>query len=375
MKIVFISNYLNHHQKPLSDELYRLTGGNYWFVATAPMQEERKKLGYKELEEPYLRKCYGETYPNDDIQQIILSADAVIIGSAPYTYISKRQKEEKCVFIYTERIYKQRPKLAHVFAHRLRNKFLYNRYKKTYLLCASAYTSTDFARIGCFKGRAYKWGYFTAVPEFDVDKKIILLKDVTKIKILWVARFLFWKHPEIPVKVASRLKENGVDFEINMYGIGPEMDKTRQLIEDLGVSDCVHLKGSVPNEKIIEQMRQHQIFLFTSDRNEGWGAVANEAMSNGCVIVASDSIGSIPYLVTDEENGMIYKDGNIDDLVLKLQKLIDHPDNREEMSRKAYRCMKDVWSPENAAKNLIRLIGRLSNGLDTDIIDGPCSKS
>ncbi len=34
------------------------------------------------------------------------------------------------------------------------------------------------------------------------------------------------------------------------------------------------------------------------------GAVANEAMANGCVVVGSHEIGSIPYLIQDLSNGL-----------------------------------------------------------------------
>ena len=59
-------------------------------------------------------------------------------------------------------------------------------------------------------------------------------------------------------------------------------------------------------------MRKHEIFLFTSDRNEGWGAVSNESMSNGCILVGSDGIGSIPFLVEDGVSGITFKRANTD---------------------------------------------------------------
>ena len=43
MKIVFISNYFNHHQKPLSDALFGMIGEGYSFISTSTMSEERKK--------------------------------------------------------------------------------------------------------------------------------------------------------------------------------------------------------------------------------------------------------------------------------------------------------------------------------------------
>ena len=45
--IVFLSNYYNHHQAPFSEAMYRFTDGNYRFIATGEISEERLKLGYE----------------------------------------------------------------------------------------------------------------------------------------------------------------------------------------------------------------------------------------------------------------------------------------------------------------------------------------
>lgn len=42
-------------------------------------------------------------------------------------------------------------------------------------------------------------------------------------------------------------------------------------------------------------MEKADIYLFTSDFNEGWGAVLNESMNSGCAVVASHAIGSVPF--------------------------------------------------------------------------------
>jgi hypothetical protein len=52
MKIVFVSNYFNHHQKPFCEEMYKKIGDGFSFVATGVMREERRKLGYGEAESP-----------------------------------------------------------------------------------------------------------------------------------------------------------------------------------------------------------------------------------------------------------------------------------------------------------------------------------
>lgn len=158
-----------------------------------------------------------------------------------------------------------------------------------------------------------------------------------------------------------------------MYGSGPEHDRIKALISSLGLQDCVFLKGNLPNDEILQEMKQHDIFLFTSDRHEGWGAVLNESMSNGCAVIASDKIGSVPFLIEDGVNGLIFKDQSVDDLTLKLEYLINNPDKCTELGNRAISTMCNIWSPGNAARNLLKLIDGIKSGNPQIIDSGPCS--
>ena len=72
------------------------------------------------------------------------------------------------------------------------------------------------------------------------------------------------------------------------------------------LDDCVHMLGSMSPEQVRLYMEQSQMFLFTSDRYEGWGAVLNEAMNSGCAVVASHIIGSAPSFVTSDCSHIVY---------------------------------------------------------------------
>ena len=54
--------------------------------------------------------------------------------------------------------------------------------------------------------------------------------------------------------------------------------------------------------------------------------------------------------------------------------LLKHPVECKKMAQNAYYTMRDVWSPANAANNLIRLIENLQQGRESSIVEGPCSK-
>ena len=98
-------------------------------------------------------------------------------------------------------------------------------------------------------------------------------------------------------------------------------------------------------------------------------------MANGCVLVASDKIGSVPYLVQDGINGFMFKSGNAEDLTQKITWLLDNPTEMEKMRQSAVSGMKDKWAPEYAANALIQLVDNFSAGKETTFTSGPCSKA
>ena len=174
--------------------------------------------------------------------------------------------------------------------------------------------------------------------------------------------------------MAEKLRQKGHRFVIDFYGSGEEEASTRALASHLGLEDCINFLGAVPNEQVLQAMRQHDIFLFTSDSNEGWGAVANESMSQGCVLVGSDAIGSIPFLVKHRQNGLVFRSCQVDSLVEEAEWLITHPQEMRRMQRAAVSTMQEIWSPRNAARQFLQLVGDLENGRECSVMEGPGSK-
>lgn len=376
MKIAFVTNYYNHHQKPLADELFSLVGDDYYFIETAPISAERLELGWGGEERPsYVLQNYTDEASRIRCQEIVDDADVVIIGSAPYSIIKTRLKKGRLTFLYTERLYKAGVPYLKLPVQCLKALKNYVRFKNFYVLCASAYTPIDFARKLSFIGKTYKWGYFTEVKKYgDIDS---LISKKTPRSIVWVARFIDWKHPEIAIEVARRLRAEGYEFTLDMIGNGALEEDTRALIESNALSDCVRMLGAMKPEQVREHMEQSEIFLHTADRNEGWGAVVNEAMNSACVVVANSEVGSVPFLIGDGYNGYMYKDADIDDICSKIKILLDDPENKARVARNAYSTMLDEWSPENAARKFMLLSEKMLAGeyKPFPFESGVCSKA
>lgn len=377
MKIVFLSNFLNHHQLPLCHAFSAIENCSFHFIATEPVPEDRIALGYVDMNSAYdfVVRTYEDKAQDRLALELSQTADVVIIGSAPDRYTKKRLKEKKLTFRYSERIYKRKPPFYEMPLRIVKNYFRFGRYTSLYLLCASAYTASDFAKTFTFLNKTYKWGYFPEIKRHDGMERLMEAKEPATI--LWAGRFIDWKHPEYVIEVARRLKEDGYDFQISMIGNGELQEFVGELIKTYALEDRVHLLGAMSPEAVRIYMERAQIFLFTSDRNEGWGAVLNEAMNSACVVIAGDAIGSVPFLLKSKENGLTFQDGNVDDLYEKVKFLLKNPAVCKDLGMKAYETMTGLWNAEVAAQRLIKLTEVMLRGEKYPNLysDGPCSKA
>lgn len=388
MKLVFYTNYLNHHQVLVADELYRLLGKEFHFVATLPHNEKELKGGEGYSKRPYCILAAESMEAHDEALNMAVEAEVCVFGAFSQEYAVERAKQNPkgLSFEMGERWLKHGWLTigSPVFRKWALNYYRYFRKANFYKLCCSSYAAGDDDRLLAYKGRHYKWGYFTSVDDTFVKESSSKTTAKEIVRILWCARFLLLKHPELVIKLASRLKKEGYVFSIDLYGdeghLAPHdkiypREGLETLIKKVGVEDVVTLMGSHPNSEIIKTMRDGDIFLFTSDRLEGWGAVANEAMANGCVLVASDAIGSTGYLVKHKETGMVFRSGDIDSLHEQVKFLLDHPEARKRIAKAGMQTMMELWNPSIAAKNLLQLIEDIKAGRDSSIVEGPCSKA
>ncbi len=373
MKIAFISNYFNHHQKYISDAFSALTE-DYSFIETSEMSDERKKLGYQTKEIPSYVTEFKDFRDGNFSKDIINNADAVIAGNVPDGILEERIKSGKLLFRYSERLLKNGseplkflPRYVKLHKNNPKN-------GNIYLLCSSGYAAKDYASFGLFKNKAYKWGYF---PETKVYEKDSLFSGKDRREILWCGRFLAWKHPEDVLYAVKKLSDDGCDFKLKFIGTGEKKESLDSEIKRLSLENKVEILPSLPPEEIRKHMEKSGIYLLTSDRKEGWGAVLNEAMNSGCAVIASDAAGAVPYLIKDRENGFSYRSGDIGSLYVRIKYLLDNESEQERLGRSAYETVVGEWNAETAAKRLITLTEAILSGEKfPDIFEsGPCGKA
>lgn len=371
--IAFTSCFLDHYTLALGEALNKVFK-RFYFIADTKLPSERSKLGFLDLDNhPFVIKAYE----NPELaKQVIIDADVVVGGYYKYeSHMRERLKVGKITLYSSERLFKSTNVIGTILRY-IKYWTKYSRlYKNVPLLCVSAFAADDYNRIfGLFRNNIYKFGYFSKAVIHDINE---LINNKKENSILWCGRLIPWKHPEYAIEIAKRLKQEEYKFSLNVIGIGPMEKRIKSLIDKYKLNDCVHMLGSMPPDDVRRHMEESHIYLFTSDRGEGWGVVLNEAMNSGCATVASYNAGATPYLVKDGTNGLIYINNDIEECYKKTKYLLDNKEKQKEISKQAYLTMINDWSPETAAKRLYEFVNEMYKGnLKPDIFcDNVLSKA
>ncbi len=376
MKIAFFSNFLNHHQLPLCQVFCNTAGVEFVFVACEKIPQDRLKMGYEDMNTKYsfVVRAYEDSA---EAEKVAREYDVVIFGACPTSYIALRMRENKLSFRFCERSLKKGTWRR--FIPRTRRKIYdgYTKYRnqKLYILGASSYAASDLALCGFDKKKCFEWGYFPAVDEKNLDLIFEQKRQNKAPEILYAGRLLPLKHVIDTVKAVHNLKKANIEAHFTIIGEGESADEIKNYIAKYDLSDRVAMLPFMSPETVREYMDKSDIFVFSSNFYEGWGAVVNEAMNSACAMVVSHAVGSAAYLIKNGENGYIYKFADVDELTEKLTTLVTNRSLREKFGREAFKTITELWTADVAAERFIALCKAIEQSGDCTSLykTGPCS--
>lgn len=376
MVITFVSNYINHHQLPFCRAMASLSEEvEFHFIQAMPMEEKRLQMGWgvKTSDFPFVLELYKD---QEKCRDLILNSDVTIFGwteGLTQELEKERLSSGRLSFRVSERIYREGQWKA-ISPRGLKKKkqehYIYRK-QPVFLLCAGAYVASDFRLIRSYPGKMLKWGYF---PESSDRGRSYDGYGTGPLKICWAGRFIDLKHPEYAVRVADTLNKKGYDFTMEIIGDGRLAGTVAERVRRAGLTDKITLTGGLKPARVLEHMKEADIFLFTSNYLEGWGAVVNEAMGCGAAVVASGEAGAVPFLIEHGYNGRIYQKGSYEDFEKNVLYLFDNNDKIAEYGKNAARTIKELWNAETAAKELVRFCkSYLERGEIIPAAEGPMS--
>lgn len=337
MKFAFFTNIISPHQMPLARELVNLLGADeYRYVYTERKEKERTKLGWGNEGEDWCLQ-------GDENTAVLSEADVLMSGvRAPHLF-EKRAKEGKTTLYCSERWFKPPIGFLRVFvpsyfkmARRIVK--LLNESENFYYLPMGIHAARDMARLcglmnGDWKclfrapkvdfertpggkvfsegvrecvGKMRMWGYFVQSSEFRVGS-LELNHGIHRIhgkkgcgsegvKVLWVGRLLNWKRVDTIIKAVGDCSKSE-KITLDVYGVGPEEAKLKKLAAKYG--DVIKFYPPVPINEVRKLMREHDVYVLSSNGYEGWGAVVSEALEEGMAVIGTYEAGSSATILSE----------------------------------------------------------------------------
>lgn len=376
MRVAVFSNYLNAHMLPLCLALRESDDVDFSFVA---LSGEPGDVGRPNLNNAYdfvIRSYEGEKAA-ESARTHALEDDLVIFMhmGGDEKLVKQRMRKGLLTFRQAERVLKRGKWFRFFPPKALRTYDWFVRYRGLpyYVLCTGAYAAHDLALAGFPARQCLTWGYFPDCGNAEIDAKAKDFRPANRpLSLMWAGRMIGWKHPQTAIDLAERLHREGRDFRLVMVGDGPHRESLQARVAKAGLESNVSFAGLLKRTDVLDCMRSSDVLLFTSDYREGWGATLNEAMSQGCAVVANAQAGSSLSLVSNGENGLLY-DGTQEGLYLAVSNVFDDLGLVPKLGVAAYSTMHTVWSADNAAASFLKTARAFMEERPNPIKVGPCS--
>lgn len=190
--------------------------------------------------------------------------------------------------------------------------------------------------------------YLEGIPE-SYDKL------TSKTKIIWSGRLIYRKGLSFLIDIIS-LIDKGLNYELQIYGDGPEKQFLEDKVKLLFLDDKVKFMGGVPYHIMQEAYQEGQIFVFPSIR-ETTGTVLFEAMANKLAIVSLNQNGA--KLLVDNSCGLLIDVENRTleevkkDFAEKLTYLINNPEVCLKMGQEGKKRIMHNFTWESKIKDFL----------------------
>jgi glycosyltransferase involved in cell wall biosynthesis len=134
---------------------------------------------------------------------------------------------------------------------------------------------------------------------------------------------------------AHRKLAPGLHASLLLVGRGPQCELLKKYVEDFGL-EHVHFVDYVPNDRLVAYYALANVFVLPSvtmpTLKEVWGIVLNEAMNQGCPVVATDAVGAaVGGLMQPGKNGLVVPERDHLALHAALTEILSDDNHRKTM--------------------------------------------
>jgi phosphatidylinositol alpha-1,6-mannosyltransferase len=222
------------------------------------------------------------------------------------------------------------------------------------VVVACEFARETLIRIGISVDRIHKitpgvdYERFTpqAAPADLVNRLGLQNKQV----LLTVARLLPRKGHDVALRAVARILPDFPNLHYLIVGTGPDEQRLRKLIAELGIGGAVTLLGYVPDDQLPDFYHSCDVFTMPNREEEngdieGFGMIFMEASAAGKPVVGGRS-GGTADAVLHGVTGMLVNPKEVDDVAATLKLLFGNPDLRRRLGSAGSRRAREEfrWS-------------------------------
>ncbi|WP_020590391.1 glycosyltransferase family 4 protein [Kiloniella laminariae] len=195
---------------------------------------------------------------------------------------------------------------------------------------------------------------------FDVKDHQALLRNGTRtdqpVVLISVGRAVAKKGYDDLLKALSLLPKE-LKWRFIHIGGGTLSKNLKSLAQKLGIAENITWMGAQPQEVVLEQYREADIFVLASRITEdgdrdGMPNVLMEAQSQSLACL-STRVSAIPELIIDQETGLLVPPQAPEELNQALQRLITNPQLRQQLGEAGAKRVRENFSMKRGIDQLM----------------------
>lgn len=201
----------------------------------------------------------------------------------------------------------------------------------------------------------------TAKPQAVISNLIHLptqpsvTKAESKITTLGImTRLVEYKGTHLAIDGVAQLKQLGYQVKLQIAGEGEQKQSLIEQTQRLGLEDDVVFLGWISGQQKTEFYQSIDIALVPT-MNDTQPLAILDAFAWAKPVVASDHI-SVQQIIRHNENGLMAKCADVEDLVKQLQFCLDHPKNLARYAEQGYRDALQDYQFSVIAEKLSRFV-------------------
>lgn len=201
-------------------------------------------------------------------------------------------------------------------------------------------------------------------PEIEkkADQWVLKKKEEKKkeesrpVRFLFVGRLVYYKGCKVLLEAFRTVK----NAELVMIGDGVMEEELKELTRAYGIAERVHFLGNVSDEVLEKNFAECDVFVLPSiARSEAFGLVQTEAMSYEKPVINTNLPSGVPYVSIHKETGLTVEPEDAKGLSDAMNWMAGHPDEREEMGKKARMRVKECYQMKDMLDGVLALYRKL----------------